>query len=215
MRLLQFESPINFLMEHHDYNFDIQIEIKEDSKRLILLKCGIFSEKHPRRLVNKIKFRLIGVLPLEFLVYRALRRFATLTDEVQYRKSMYGQVSPTCESSVAVRQGSNKVGDSNGYTNGKGNQRKRSSIITPLSRILPDRLLKNNKGDQRKQFVNLNNTGNLKVAFSEFYLMLILLQKYQLLNFTGFRKILKKHDKLFQTNRGEEWRYVFLFFCEI
>jgi SPX domain protein involved in polyphosphate accumulation len=43
--------------------------------------------------------------------------------------------------------------------------------------------------------------------------MLILLQKYQLLNFTGFRKILKKHDKLFQTNRGEEWRYVF--FSEI
>lgn len=47
---------------------------------------------------------------------------------------------------------------------------------------------------------------DLKLAFSEFYLMLVLLQNYQTLNFTGFRKILKKHDKLFQTTRGEEWR---------
>lgn len=37
---------------------------------------------------------------------------------------------------------------------------------------------------------------DLKLAFSEFYLGLILLQNYQNLNFTGFRKILKKHDKV-------------------
>ena len=37
---------------------------------------------------------------------------------------------------------------------------------------------------------------DLKLAFSEFYLSLILLQNYQNLNFTGFRKILKKHDKV-------------------
>jgi xenotropic and polytropic retrovirus receptor 1 len=36
----------------------------------------------------------------------------------------------------------------------------------------------------------------LKLAFSEFYLSLILLQNYQNLNHTGFRKILKKHDKV-------------------
>lgn len=36
----------------------------------------------------------------------------------------------------------------------------------------------------------------LKLAFSEFYLSLILLQNYQNLNYTGFRKILKKHDKV-------------------
>lgn len=36
----------------------------------------------------------------------------------------------------------------------------------------------------------------LRLAFSEFYLSLILLQNYQNLNFTGFRKILKKHDKV-------------------
>ncbi|KAI3389955.1 hypothetical protein SNEBB_008008 [Seison nebaliae] len=47
---------------------------------------------------------------------------------------------------------------------------------------------------------------DMKFAFSEFYLSLVLLQKYQLLNFTGFRKILKKHDKIFITDRGAEWR---------
>lgn len=36
----------------------------------------------------------------------------------------------------------------------------------------------------------------LKLAFSEFYLSLILLQNYQNLNYTGFKKILKKHDKV-------------------
>ena len=36
----------------------------------------------------------------------------------------------------------------------------------------------------------------IKLAFSEFYLSLVLLQNYQNLNYTGFRKILKKHDKV-------------------
>lgn len=47
---------------------------------------------------------------------------------------------------------------------------------------------------------------DLKLAFSEFYLSLILLQNYQNLNFTGFRKILKKHDKLMSTSIGAKWR---------
>ncbi|MCJ8734598.1 hypothetical protein PDJAM_G00237200 [Pangasius djambal] len=50
------------------------------------------------------------------------------------------------------------------------------------------------------------NIKDLKLAFSEFYLSLILLQNYQNLNFTGFRKILKKHDKILETQRGADWR---------
>ncbi|XP_041848062.1 xenotropic and polytropic retrovirus receptor 1 homolog [Melanotaenia boesemani] len=50
------------------------------------------------------------------------------------------------------------------------------------------------------------NIKDLQLAFSEFYLSLILLQNYQNLNFTGFRKILKKHDKILETSRGAEWR---------
>ncbi|ERE73658.1 putative xenotropic and polytropic retrovirus receptor 1 like protein [Cricetulus griseus] len=54
--------------------------------------------------------------------------------------------------------------------------------------------------------VQHRNIKDLKLAFSEFYLSLILLQNYQNLNFTGFRKILKKHDKILETSRGADWR---------
>uniref|UniRef100_A0A0X3NI83 Xenotropic and polytropic retrovirus receptor 1 homolog n=1 Tax=Schistocephalus solidus TaxID=70667 RepID=A0A0X3NI83_SCHSO len=46
---------------------------------------------------------------------------------------------------------------------------------------------------------------DLKLAYSEYYLSLVLLQNYQTLNYTGFRKILKKHDKLFQRSNGLQW----------
>jgi SPX domain protein involved in polyphosphate accumulation len=77
--------------------------------------------------------------------------------------------------------------------------------MAPLTRVLPERLIKRTreKQSQRRQY---RRRTDLKLAFSEFYLMLVLLQNYQTLNFTGFRKILKKHDKLFQTTRGDEWR---------
>jgi hypothetical protein len=118
---------------------------------------------------------------------------------------MYGPIPPQRKPSAAVVQEVNGVDHGNGNKTVMKRQSHRSSLIAPLARILPDRLLKNSE-DQGDEPMKLKSTHNLKVAFSEFYLMLILLQKYQLLNFTGFRKILKKHDKLFQTTRGAEWR---------
>lgn len=50
----------------------------------------------------------------------------------------------------------------------------------------------------RKKNLPARKIQELKLAFSEFYLSLILLQNYQNLNFTGFRKILKKRDKVFK-----------------
>ncbi|XP_067825536.1 xenotropic and polytropic retrovirus receptor 1 homolog [Heptranchias perlo] len=47
---------------------------------------------------------------------------------------------------------------------------------------------------------------DLKLAFSELYLSLVLLQNYQNLNITGFCKILKKYDKLFVATKGAGWR---------
>ncbi|PFX33295.1 xenotropic and polytropic retrovirus receptor 1-like [Stylophora pistillata] len=59
----------------------------------------------------------------------------------------------------------------------------------------------------KKVKVKTNKKVNhLKFAFGEFYLSLVLLQNYQQLNFTGFRKILKKHDKLFETTNGADYR---------
>ncbi|XP_063705929.1 solute carrier family 53 member 1-like [Culicoides brevitarsis] len=46
----------------------------------------------------------------------------------------------------------------------------------------------------------------LRFAFSEFYLFLVYLQNYQQLNFTGFRKILKKYDKILHSDLGTRWR---------
>ncbi|XP_020291001.1 xenotropic and polytropic retrovirus receptor 1-like [Pseudomyrmex gracilis] len=57
-----------------------------------------------------------------------------------------------------------------------------------------------------KKPVSARKLQEVKLAFSEFYLFLILLQNYQNLNFTGFRKILKKHDKLLNADVGAKWR---------
>ncbi|XP_022232919.2 xenotropic and polytropic retrovirus receptor 1 homolog [Drosophila obscura] len=45
----------------------------------------------------------------------------------------------------------------------------------------------------------------LRNAYSEFYLSLILLQNYQTLNQTAFRKICKKYDKNFRSSEGQLW----------
>ena len=69
-----------------------------------------------------------------------------------------------------------------------------------------DNLHKMKKNLLRKKNVSVRKIQELKLAFSEFYLSLILLQNYQNLNFTGFRKILKKHDKLLNVDFGARWR---------
>ncbi|XP_063369071.1 solute carrier family 53 member 1 [Cydia amplana] len=61
-------------------------------------------------------------------------------------------------------------------------------------------------GDGKKAPIPRRKVQELKLAFSEFYLSLILLQNYQNLNYTGFRKILKKHDKLLNGTNGAQWR---------
>ncbi|OXU28573.1 hypothetical protein TSAR_004785 [Trichomalopsis sarcophagae] len=67
-----------------------------------------------------------------------------------------------------------------------------------------------NKGKAFKSQLPTRKMRELKLAFSEFYLSLILLQNYQNLNYTGFRKILKKHDKatlgLLSVDTGSKWR---------
>lgn len=55
--------------------------------------------------------------------------------------------------------------------------------------------------------IDRKKLNDLKLAFSEFYLSLVLLQNYQRLNFTGFRKIFKKHDKLMGNEEGKRWHH--------
>nr|XP_054769588.1 xenotropic and polytropic retrovirus receptor 1 homolog [Lytechinus pictus] len=73
--------------------------------------------------------------------------------------------------------------------------RRRSSFFIPEQLDSETRVIKSHK----------RKITDLKLAFTEFYLSLILLQNYQELNFTGFRKILKKHDKMLKNKSGENF----------
>ena len=65
------------------------------------------------------------------------------------------------------------------------------------SKVNPFKFLKSKKVTRKKL--------DFELAFSELYLKLILIQNFQSLNYTGFRKILKKYDKVFSTKKGKEW----------
>ena len=148
---------------------------------------------------------------------RALRRWEKLKTEVNHMEKASRFVS---QHSAPISSRNTTVDDPLDTTTVPSNEKDKSSklkrrpvhpdessLMGPLVRVLPDRLIEKTraKKSERNHYRKCND---LKLAFSEFYLMLVLLQNYQTLNYTGFRKILKKHDKLFQTTRGEEWRSV-------
>lgn len=81
--------------------------------------------------------------------------------------------------------------------------RKSANLKSELTEAVDNDFNSKHKIAQHKATLLLNKKNKparkiqeLKLAYSEFYLSLILLQNYQNLNFTGFRKILKKHDKV-------------------
>lgn len=67
--------------------------------------------------------------------------------------------------------------------------------VDVLMAMLANKRTQNLRSSKRKR-------ESLKLALSEYYLNLALLQNYQQLNHTGFRKILKKFDKLARSKRG-------------
>ncbi|XP_024084092.1 xenotropic and polytropic retrovirus receptor 1 homolog isoform X2 [Cimex lectularius] len=88
--------------------------------------------------------------------------------------------------------------------------RRYASLKSELSEAIESEYQGKKKEGQRKMMLGrvdlpVRKQQDLKLAFSEFYLSLILLQNYQNLNFTGFRKILKKHDKLLNVDYGARW----------
>uniref|UniRef100_A0A915PT59 SPX domain-containing protein n=1 Tax=Setaria digitata TaxID=48799 RepID=A0A915PT59_9BILA len=78
------------------------------------------------------------------------------------------------------------------------------SVIDPIT--LRQRIKRHSISPRNITREHAKTAQQLKLAFSEFYLALVLLQNYQQLNATGFRKILKKHDKLIENERGLDWR---------
>lgn len=73
--------------------------------------------------------------------------------------------------------------------------RKFANLYSELQTLISHLQAKKKDSDIKRQ-IPTRKLQELKLAFSEFYLSLILLQNYQTLNHTGFRKILKKHDKV-------------------
>lgn len=82
----------------------------------------------------------------------------------------------------------------------------REAQSSKISNTLRQRIKRHSTTGRHITKENAKTSQQLKLAFSEFYLSLVLLQNYQQLNATGFRKILKKHDKLTENERGLEWR---------
>ncbi|CAF3333525.1 unnamed protein product [Rotaria socialis] len=79
-----------------------------------------------------------------------------------------------------------------------------NSFRTWLGQMKPRKSVETIQKLQRERTQN-RKVNELKAAFSEFYLMLVLLKNYQTLNSSGFRKILAKHDKLYLMTSGDEW----------
>ena len=138
---------------------------------------------------------------ISFLHFRALRRWETLKYEAGHMEQSRRHASHRsgAESSAANDPNESTV------VKRRTSRSEDNPTRTPLTRVIPERIMEKTR-EKQTQRVQYRKRNDLKLAFSEFYLMLVLLQNYQTLNFTGFRKILKKHDKLFQTTRGEEWR---------
>jgi len=135
--------------------------------------------------------------------FRALLRLDLLKNELEYIEKSRGHRHLSFTNVLYTRKNEINVGENrNPISNARGEEKsnswrnyfklKRSNVINQSRRM------------KRHRFRKIND---LKLAFSEFYLMIILLKNYQTLNYTGFCKILKKHDKLFETTRGNEWRY--------
>lgn len=72
--------------------------------------------------------------------------------------------------------------------------------------ITAEKFIRSRRNNILRKKKDVRKINEIKLAFSEFYLSLVLLQNYQTLNFTGFRKILKKHDKLLTVDYGAKWR---------
>ena len=88
--------------------------------------------------------------------------------------------------------------------------RKFSNLRTELARRQEVLIIRDKywyvKKKLREKNVSVRKLPEIELALSEYYLSLVLLQNYQNLNYVGFRKVLKKYDKLLTVNDGACWR---------
>lgn len=129
----------------------------------------------------------------------ALRKYATLKNALKFFQFRDGPISPTSANNADAAD-----------TEASFNAERRASTNPSMGASARKRSVfqrtTNEPEEVKSAAKQYKKVHDLKLAFSEFYLSLILLQNYQNLNFQGFRKIMKKHDKLFKVNLGTDYR---------
>ena len=87
----------------------------------------------------------------------------------------------------------------------KSQEFKLNSLLTELNHQLAELENSTNSVNNSRYRSFSRQKHDLKFAYKEFYLNLVILQNFRVLNQTGFRKIAKKHDKLIKSTRGQEF----------
>ena len=105
-------------------------------------------------------------------------------------------------SSLRFRSNASMATTSPAKTNSNSDQKDQNSNF--FSKIGVDR--KKSKVQFSNSSAAVKTTKELNLGYSEFYLSLTLLRNYQEMDFTSFRKILKKHDKITETEHGLNFR---------
>ncbi|XP_034118644.1 xenotropic and polytropic retrovirus receptor 1 homolog isoform X1 [Drosophila albomicans] len=86
---------------------------------------------------------------------------------------------------------------SRSHTRSQNQSRSHSQLPSPRASVVSMPSTSSNR--------KLMTQRQLRSAYTEFYLTLVLLQNFQSLNETGFRKICKKYDKYLKSNHGALW----------
>ena len=133
---------------------------------------------------------------------RALLRFNYLNDELETFKKTNKHHHLTVDN-ILYRKKLGKSVDE--YEKNLSYANEKDNMNSSINNYKPRQTNSINEYKQlkRRQSRKLND---IKLAFSEFYLMLIFLKNYQTLNFMGFSNILKQYDRLFETARGHQWQ---------
>jgi len=133
----------------------------------------------------------------------AARRFTQLKSDVEFHQKAEEKAKAKQTPKQQKQQHHQHQGNSPKENDKSSSVRKRLSGGGGASGVSPAKFLKiGAKMDKH----SIKTIKELKLACTESYLNLVLIQNYQEINFTGFRKILKKHDKLMESTSGAEWR---------
>ncbi|XP_017116596.1 xenotropic and polytropic retrovirus receptor 1 homolog [Drosophila elegans] len=159
-------------------------------------------------MVAEWRYQYMNYNELKFMISNAVEKAPDSSREnsaviAAYYNNFEALFFKTCHEEL------NKVNDFFAYKQAEAH-RKLASLNYQLSLLA--RRQQDPRGSQSSEATGRQKPpeGKLRLAMSEFYLSLIMLQNYQTLNMTAFRKICKKYDKNLKSRAGFSWyeRYI-------